>query len=344
MSRATGEGKIRPLETSRQGCPTAFLLYNFDIGGCGLKTLHKRLLDRLIKILGRNPEHRIRLVGRASRSGSDSVNMQWSRRRVEAVARFLKEARVPDDQIRTEFIGESAPLSADLESEEDRSVEVHLQIARVLTLVLVDAHRARPTWALVEHIREAIAPLANRAGRELRIVQQRILERSGELSLTFEPGGRGNKPCGGLSILGDEAGESVYVGAHEELRVCGESQGDPRDPMNWEDPHGPRHLEHVSQLEHVFENGEPEFARFVANTAVHELGHIMAKLEHTEDRTNFMFDQGGSANLPRELRTRESMRRYWSSRLTFNSDQERRLVCAIQTGNFSGGLEMVRKK
>jgi hypothetical protein len=321
MSRI--EGSIEPFELSKEGCPTAFLLSDFDIGKSNLKTLHKRLLERLGEILVRNAEHRVRLVGRASRSGSDAVDMQVSRQRAEAVARFLHGVHVADNQIRVEFIGKSDPLSTDQEAEEDRSVEVHMQIAKVLTLVLENAYLVRPTYVLVSTIREALAPLVQQAGRELKIVQQRILPQQGELTITFFPGGGGPRLCG-VRILGQDAGGAVWVGAHEAMRACGDIHGDPQDPQD---------LDHSSQIDPLFDNGEPEFARFVANTAVHELGHIMANLEHSLDRYNFMSNE----DLPFELRNRDNLRQFYSSRLHFDAAQVHRLVCAIQTGDFPGG-------
>jgi hypothetical protein len=160
-------------------------------------------------------------------------------------------------------------------------------------------------------------------------------ESTGELMITFsgDKGLFGINPCSNLYILGVEGGEEVFVAAFENLRVCGPSHGDPDHAEIPRDPENPDYLEHGSHTEYVFENGEPEFARAVANTAVHELGHIIAKLESSPDSHNFMFE----GNLPMEVRTRESERAFWSQRLSFDAAQTRRLVCAIQTGNISGG-------
>jgi hypothetical protein len=69
------------------------------------------------------------------------------------------------------------------------------------------------------------------------------------------------------------------------------------------------------------------------------LAHIIARIEDGTDPNNFMF----KGNLPQERRARESMRRFWSARLTFNSDQIKRLVCAMHTGSFAGGLTSERR-
>jgi hypothetical protein len=111
--------------------------------------------------------------------------------------------------------------------------------------------------------------------------------------------------------------------------VCNGPQGDPSDP------------DYVSQLERVFDPDEPEFARALGNTAVHELGHMMAHLEHTDDPNNFMYSVAGlGANLPREQRTRETMRRHWARLLSFDASQSKRLMCAMQIGYFPGGMRV----
>jgi len=334
MARPTGEGKSKSLRATAEGCPTAYLLYNFDIGGAVLKRHHQDFLtETVLHILDTNAEHRVRLVGRASRSGPDRLNDRISQQRVEAVAAFLARGRIDRGRIRTESLGESAPFSTANENEEDRSVEVHIEIARVLNVLLENAWRVRPTAILIDTTRVALEPLASRAGRELRIIiGHGILERSADLGLHFDPGGRETRPCAGILILGNEGGGEIYVGAHESLRVCGGPRGDPRDPGG---------IDYVSQLEHVFENGEPEFARFVANTCVHELAHLMAQVDHTSDPNNFMYSVGSlGANLPRERRTRETMRAHWGGRKTFTGQQASAIVCAMQTGNFTGGMRI----
>jgi hypothetical protein len=316
---ASVDGSIEPLEQSPQGCATAFLLSDFDINSGKLKRLHKKLLERIADILKSNSDHRARLVGRASRSGTDAVDMQVSKQRAEAVAKFLRGLGVGADQIQVEFIGKSAPFSKELEADEDRSVEVHMQIARVLTIVLENAHLVRPTSVLIAAIREPLDPLVKQAGRELQVIQQRILPRQGELTITFTAQ-QSNRLCG-TRILGQDAGGIVFVGAHEAMRACGGVRGGPDSP------------DYNNQVDPLFDNGQPEFARFVANTAVHELGHMLGIPEHSLDRFNYMSNE----DLPDDLRTGDNLRKFYSMRLHFDDNQKRRLVCAIQTGNFPAG-------
>jgi hypothetical protein len=185
-----------------------------------------------------------------------------------------------------------------------------------------------PRAKIVEDtIGQAIEPSAQGAGRQLRLTRSP----PGDLGLDFDPGGSERQPCA-LLILGNEGGGEIFVGAHRDLRVCSGPQGAPQDPEG---------IDHVSQFENVFDPQEPEFARFVGGTAVHELGHQIAQLPHITDRHNFM-DSGAQrgANLPRHLRTRDLMRRHWSEQKSFSSGQIQQLQDAIRTGQFAGGMRV----
>jgi hypothetical protein len=326
MAQATGIGKFRPLDPNSQECPREFLLFNFDVGSAALKRGHETFLKNgILRILAANGEHKLKLVGRASRTGPDSLDMKLSQQRAEAVAAFLTKAGIARTRMQVEFLGKSQPFSTAKEDEEDRSVELHLEISPTLTIELDEGWRVRPSSVVVQTIREAYDPIAQKAGRKLRIhVGRGIATGPADLTLSFAAEGGQSDPCSGLLIFGMEGGGTIFVGAHEALRVCNDPTLGVGDPSN---------VNHGSPMDYVFENGEPEFARFVGNTCVHELAHIIAKLKDGTDPTNFMFN----GNLPQDQRTRESMRRFWSGRLTFNADQTKRLVCALHTGFFQGG-------
>ena len=172
-------------------------------------------------------------------------------------------------------------------------------------------------------IRSAFGPLADRAGRRLEFGRSG----GGDLDLVFDPGGRPDRPCA-LSILGNEDG-SIFVGAMAELRVCSGPQGGPRNPN------------YTSQLAHVFDPDEPLFGRALGNTSVHELGHMIASLEHTADTFNYMYAVGSiGANLPRSHRTLQTMRSHWAGSKEFTAGQKNRLVAAIATNRFTGGVRI----
>ncbi|HEY9206912.1 MAG TPA: DUF4157 domain-containing protein [Candidatus Methanoperedens sp.] len=194
-------------------------------------------------------------------------------------------------------------------------------VSQTLTIVLSGLSHVRPSHEVVETIREAIEPLSRQVGRELRFRPSG----SGDISLAFDAGGNESRPCGFL-ILGVEGGGDIFVGAHEDLRVC---CGPIFDPIT-------REIDYITQILRVFEPDEAEFGRFVGNTAVHELGHIMSQLDHVSSRDNFM----ATGNLPRNMRTQQNMRRYWAGRKTFSSDQITRLVQAIRNNQFTGGMQL----
>jgi len=206
--------------------------------------------------------------------------------------------------------------------------------SRAFRIVLEDVASVGsvPRRKVEETIAEAFAPLARRAGRELDLGRRP----PGDLLLSFGPGGGESRPCA-LLILGNEGGGDIFVGAHRDLRVCGL-------PERLPDPSGLGLSDEVSyapQIERVFDDDEPEFGRFVGNTAVHELGHMIATLEHTNDPDNYMLSVGRTgANLPRERRNRTSMRFHWAGTKSFTSDQADRLVGAIRTGQYLGGMRV----
>ena len=306
------DGIIGPLEQGQPGCPTAFLLSDFDIGCSNLKRLHRKLLERLGEILASNPDHRVRLVGRTAGPG----RTRWicrcpgsgPRRSRSSSAASSYGVKVAANQIEVEFIGKTAPFSTDKEAQEDRSVEVHMEIAKVLTIVLENAHFVRPTHELVSAIREVFDPIV-RTGR---------------------PGARDRPAAVPAAAWGTDPHLRPRTGRETALRrpdpgpgcrrdrlrrrprgrrrVCGGVRGDADDP------------DFATQVDPIFDNGMPGFARFVANTAIHELGHIIANLPHSPDRFNFMTNE----DLPDELRNRENLRRFYAARLHFDDDQIRR--------------------
>ena len=161
-------------------------------------------------------------------------------------------------------------------------------------------------------VRVALGPICQRAGRNLRLVETG----SADLALYFDPGGQSATPCR-LLIFGNCGGGDIWVGACQDLRVCSENS--------------------QTHLQHVFSPGEVAFGRFVGNVAVHELGHMIASLSHSSYRHNFMYT---GYPFPRNLRTRENLRRHWAGRFSFDTRQIDSLALAIRTNTFSGTMEV----
>jgi hypothetical protein len=193
------------------------------------------------------------------------------------------------------------------------------------TIVLSGLSLVRPAAVVEATIRQALGPLASQAGRVLRLSRSG----AGDLTLTFDSGGHESRPCG-LLFFGVEGGGDIFVGAHEDLRIC---CGPIRDYRTDE-------IDYITQILRVFEPDEPEFGRFVGNTAVHELGHMISQLDHSTAPDNFMI----TGNLPRGMRTRENMRRFFGGPKSFSSDQIPRLVGAIRLNQFAGGMRMEERR
>src|SRR5260370_28984553 len=205
------DGKFRPLDPTGQDCPTEFLLFNFNIGSPTLKPAHERFLKRgILTILEANEDHKVRLVGRASRSGRDSLDLKLSRQRAEAVAALLTRAGIDRSRIQVDFIGKSNPFSTANESEEDRSVEIHLQISPTLTIELEDGGLGRRADVILRTIRDAFAPLPAQAGRKPQIhLGGGIATGGGGRESCFDRAGRGAGPLPRMTILPDQTGSQI---------------------------------------------------------------------------------------------------------------------------------------
>lgn len=111
--------------------PSRALLADFDIDGATLKKHHKQWLRENVIDPARAKRSTpggwtIGLVGRASKSGTDSYNLWLSEQRLRAVESFLA---LQSDGIPFHFVrvplGESSPnATSEFEHEQDRSVDV----------------------------------------------------------------------------------------------------------------------------------------------------------------------------------------------------------------------------
>src|SRR5262249_55052821 len=123
---------------------------------------------------------------------------------------------------------------------------------------------------VIVEMRRVMGPLVKEAGKTLIIMTG---SRRGDLNLDFdsETDTTGSSGVCGLSILGEDAGETVYVKAHKELRVC-----------NAPDP-----VTHKQDTRRVL-TASWLLGPALANTGIHELGHFIANLDHVSDSMNFM--------------------------------------------------------
>jgi hypothetical protein len=352
-----GPGTISLLERNALGCPLGFQLDNFETGSADLKLEHRNfLLDRVVRIL-RNGRSRASIVGRASQSGTAVHNRDLSRRRADAVREFLVGEGVEAARLAVRFVGERQPLSFSPDSATDRSVEIHLTIELdpTFVIVLANGNIVRPTPVLVTGVTAAYGPLAAAAGRTLSVVTSSdpyvrfqplhpLNHGTADIVLPFtrasgEPFGPGSHHA----AFGIEGG-GVLVDVREDQRVGGPMRLAPslspalrhnpgqvgqRFPARWQ-------VDFSNQVDLPFVNGEAAFATAVANTAVHELAHILG-LEHVcDDIDNYMFtSECGRQGVPFEQRSRINVIDFWSRPKHFTDEQRRALICAIATGRYA---------
>ena len=170
-------------------------------------------------------------------------------------------------------------------------------------------------------LRQVLEPLCKDAGKTLTITKG---DHRGDLNLDFDTDtdtrARELCPRSGMgSLLGEDAGESVFVRAHRDLRVCG-----PVEPKT------------RTRDTRRFLNASWLLGPALANTGLHELGHFIAKLEHTRDSMNIMFD--GAPPFPVADRNIKTQREFWGTPWSFNDDQKQRLVAQLKTGMWLGGM------
>jgi hypothetical protein len=174
-----------------------------------------------------------------------------------------------------------------------------------LNLTGLDAVGLNTRSEVIVAIRQALGPLVEEAGRTLTITTG---PHRGDLNIDFDsttPSQFTGVCDGSSSLLGEDAGETVFVRAHQDLRVCG-----PAGPAT-----GSRDTRKVLTASWLL-------GPALANTAIHELGHFIADLEHVNGSGNFMSVIGP----PKDQRTMAVQRAFWAGKMTFSPDQRKRLV------------------
>jgi outer membrane protein OmpA-like peptidoglycan-associated protein len=101
------------------------LLFDFDSDQ--LREASKENLDNLAKSLSKFGDSKLLLVGHTDNKGTDSYNLDLSRRRASAVGSYLSSRGVPSARIATSGRGETEPIApndTDADRQKNRRVEV----------------------------------------------------------------------------------------------------------------------------------------------------------------------------------------------------------------------------
>lgn len=315
----SGQGKVVPMDVDSTFCARIVLLYNFDRGSSRLKFEHQTYLDQtLAELLQNCRRHSAELNGYADESDGAGVGLDLSFERADAVKRYLLQRQVTEGQLSSRAFGTASFSRSDHDPETSRSVQVKLTIQPTFRILLRDASIIRYPGVVTQRIRIALEGPTRSAGRQLDVVSS-SKQLDPDLTVTFDRDGRSEGPCR-FTILGNEGGCTVFIGAHSTLFECPE-----------------RGKERQGEPALVFPDDDEVFAQALANTAIHELGHRIAELEHTSDLGNYMYSQ---QPMPDALRGKGKLRAQLSGKKTFTPQQEAALSCAIRSANYRGGAKV----
>jgi len=101
------------------------VLFEFD--KASLKPGAERSLAPLAEFLRENPQRKITIEGYTDNLGSDTYNLDLSRRRADSVRAFLIQSGIPGDRITTRGLGEEYPVasnSTEAGRQQNRRVQV----------------------------------------------------------------------------------------------------------------------------------------------------------------------------------------------------------------------------
>ena len=107
----------------------------FKSNSTDIESFYHDQIEHLAFLIKQNPELKISLSGFADRNGENDFNQELSQKRVETVRNMLIERGVPETSIATAAFGESRPMQAQQNYQNDfydRRVEISFQDDRAL--------------------------------------------------------------------------------------------------------------------------------------------------------------------------------------------------------------------
>lgn len=108
----------------RVGLPSEVL---FDFDSASLKPQFMSTMDEMARILNQDPRSTVTVIGHTDSTGSESYNMDLSRRRAQSVSSYLSSRGVDPNRLYAEGRGESQPRASNATPEgraQNRRVEL----------------------------------------------------------------------------------------------------------------------------------------------------------------------------------------------------------------------------
>jgi peptidoglycan hydrolase-like protein with peptidoglycan-binding domain len=208
-----------------------------------------------------------------------------------------------------------------------------IYMAEKFTIVLRGIDNLPNHSIVVQTIRDGLNDLFRAANKNLDIVIDRGIEKkTGNLTLDIDRKFMYQGP-GSLFVGGNASGTSgeVSLDEHRSRRL----ERGIRSQVVFE---GGRKLirpDYVSQIQSLYEFDDPELARFIGNTALHEIGHMLGH-KGSLNPNDVMYD---STLMPKAHgNTVESARRFYSGKASFLTKREE-MIKAIKTGGIGTGEE-----
>ena len=111
-----------PGPASNHGCPvlekkvqrsldSAVTGLQFETGKDVIKPISYKVLDKVADMLEKNPTYQLSLAGHTDNVGNAAANLELSRKRAEAVKKYVTDKGIPDNRIVVTYFGATRPIA-----------------------------------------------------------------------------------------------------------------------------------------------------------------------------------------------------------------------------------------
>ena len=102
----------------------------FDINSSSIKSSFQRSLDKVGSVIAEYDQTAVHIIGHTDSTGSESYNLQLSKKRAISVYDYLEGQSVDQQRVRTAGRGESQPIADNATTtgrSQNRRVEIYLK-------------------------------------------------------------------------------------------------------------------------------------------------------------------------------------------------------------------------